>query len=227
MKANIIKEQIERYKRMLASSKERYSLFPFAVLKNYQQHWDIEALDFKTMFDQSFKSEVSNTLWSADQFRPKEIMMAFIDMDKEFVRLMFRQLYNEEKDISLRVEKFVYYCDEMLMQLMKKNRKESMHYHGDLRMITTYLALEFPAKYTMYSFNTFRGLLTLFEAQRIPVVDEIARYQTLMRSLYTNFMLKDQELVNTMTELCKEDTYFAAETTFWVNHFAQYIGVDN
>ena len=180
-------------------------------------------MDFGAMFDSSFKSEVSSTLWSADQFHPKQLMLKFIEMDKEFVRLMFRDLFKEDKDIVLRVNRFTYYCDEMLSSLMKVDRKESSHYHGDLRMVTTYLAMEFPEKYTVYSFKMFKALMIRLESQKTPVVDEIARFQTLMKSLYNNFMLKDQELVNTMNDMVKENAYFAGNTTMWVLHFAKSI----
>lgn len=224
MKVHRIKEQIEVYKSKLRGKSDSYDMFPFEALLNYKQHWDLEASDFSEMFDKSFKSEISNTLWSADQYHPKKLMLRFIEMDKEFVRLMFRDLFTEDKDIVLRVNRFIYYCDEMLSSLMKLDRKESSHYHGDLRMVTTYLAMEFPDKYTVYNFKMFKSLMMRLESQKIPVVDEIARFQTLMKSLYHNFMLKDQELVDTMSKMTKENSFFAGESTMWVLHFATAIG---
>ena len=116
MRSTIIQKYIRIYKSRLSRYDFR-ALYKWECLKNYHDHWDIEARDFYQMFDKSFSSQISNRLWSKDQYYPKKMMLAFIQKDKEFVRFMFRDLLNEKKDLPMRMDRFRFYCDEMLAEI--------------------------------------------------------------------------------------------------------------
>src|SRR5690606_6359721 len=105
------------------------------------------------MYDQSLQNSQSRRLWVGENFFPKEMMLKFTGLQKEYVRLAFRDLFNESKDISGRMDRFIFYCDELLGEYKSVNPKsiENRHFHDEnYHMISLYLAFEFTENYTFY-----------------------------------------------------------------------------
>ena len=63
-------------------------------------------MDFAQMFNESFKSQISNSLWGGSVNSAKSVMLTFIENNKEYVRSMFKDLYNEDRDINMRINRF-------------------------------------------------------------------------------------------------------------------------
>ena len=96
---------IKQYKKDFASFWE-YERYKWVAVKHFQDIWNIDAEDFGAMFENSTK-EVDNLLASMNYY-PRGMMMNFIIKDKEMVRQMFRDLYNERSSSTLvqRIETF-------------------------------------------------------------------------------------------------------------------------
>lgn len=78
MVLSIIKEELSHYK-MLLSNANYGELYKWEALKTFQETWDIEADDFKLMYDKSLQSKISNNLWANPHWFPKTVMLHFID----------------------------------------------------------------------------------------------------------------------------------------------------
>ena len=50
-------------------------------------------------------------------------MLRFLEHDRESVRVMFKDLFNENKDIIMRMDRFRFHCDELLADLQQKHKK--------------------------------------------------------------------------------------------------------
>ena len=111
-------------------------------LSNFQAHWDVLTDDFGGMYDRSLNSTISRKLWNSEQYFPKKMMLKFIEMQPEFMCLAFKDLLNEDAEVSGRMSRFVYYCDEMLANWREKHPRqiETSHFHEDYRMVSLYLA---------------------------------------------------------------------------------------
>ena len=86
------------------------------------------------------------------------MILKFIQTSEDYVRYSFKDLFNENKDIEGRVDRFVFYCDQLLKEYKdsKPQSIENAHYHDDnYEMISIYLAFHFPNIYTPYNFNNF------------------------------------------------------------------------
>lgn len=159
------------------------------VLMNFQKNWDIERLDFGTMYDESLKSEISNRLWKGIDFFPKETMLKFIELRKEDVRWMFRDLYDENKDLAGRVSRFIFHCDQ-LFELLPVSKKTSNHY-WDEAVVMTHLFMRYPMQYSLLDRDVFMKLMVKLSAKNIPNHLPITTYSTLMRTI-NKFLVEDK-----------------------------------
>lgn len=197
-------------------------LLPWECQKNFQDNWDIEELDFAAMYDRSIHSNVSVRLWKRDGYFPKEVMMDFIALDKEFTRSMFRDLFNEAKDAEGRVRRFVYHCDIFLEELKKKHKLASAHFHDDLYMPTLYLGLKYPEDYTTYSYGLFRGFMEKLGAKNLPIVDDVERYFKVMKVIQ-KLMLENEGLEEKLDNWKKDAIYYQEASLFLAQDFEHYV----
>lgn len=218
MKVHLIKERISEYVNALKKLEYFPEKYYWENHQNFQSSWDIEALDFDTMFDHSFSSKISLRLWKHENYFPKEIMRKFISHDKEFVRTIFRDLLNEEKDLNMRVNRFVLYCDELLMILQKKTSKAADHFHHDQKMIFNYLAFSYPEDYVLYDFEKFAKTMQLFQARNIPRMHDPELFTKMMKAIRL-FLSKDESFLQLKNQFSDKEGIDLNELSFWVYDF--------
>jgi len=204
MKVELIRKRLSSLGEKLNNSEPYAEAYKWESLRNYKSNWDLSAIDMVQMYDQSFNSKMSNRLWFADQYEPKKIMLEFIKLQPHFVADMFRDLLNDNKDLMMRISRFIYHCDDLLRILQKKDDRYYDHFHGDYKMISVYLTFHDPEKYTFYDYDVFLKYMKDIEATKLPMKNELPKFFTLMRSVYNNFLIKDQSLLETYEAKFKE-----------------------
>lgn len=193
MVLDIINAKIKLYKEHIQDSSEYKSLFKWDAVKQFQDNWDINADDFKEMYENSFSKNVSTILWEGENFFPKQAMLTMLEFDQEKVRGMFRNLLNEEKDLEARIEFFVFDCNTLKNQIIKSN-PEFNHFHSDYAMVSIYLAFRYPKKYSIYKYDDFKQFMETVKSKSIPTEKEIARFFKVMKTI--NILIsKDEELL--------------------------------
>jgi len=183
MKVKLIEEQAQKFQVYLEQAQDYPEMYKYENLHNFRANWDIEADDFYTMFDESFKSRISNSLWGGSVNSAKSVMLLFIENNPEYVRSMFRDLFNEDKDLSLRVNRFSFHCDEMMEQLGNSRSKPVSHKHNPA-VLTVYLCFNDPTLYTIVQYPSFVRVMKLLENQDVPHEFELERIFKLCRGLY-------------------------------------------
>lgn len=204
MKVNLINLYKDKFKSYLSRQSDYDQVYKYENVSIYRKHWDLGAMDLKTMYDKSFTSQLSGRLWGGSVDSAKSMMLLFFDTNKEFVRAMFRDLYNESKELSGRVDRFTFHCDQMLEELSKTTDKYDKHFHEGAKMPFLYLCFSDPAKYPLYDYNLFRNTLPLFETKSVPEHFEIDRQYKLCKAIYT-IISKDENLVQLHQSLIPED----------------------
>ena len=202
--------------------RDEHHFLPWECLQNFKEHWDIEAIDFKSMYDRSFQSKMSVRLWKRDGYFPKEIMLEFIELDKEFARSMFRDLFDESKEIDGRVNRFVFHCKIFLGEVKKRKQLADAHYHDDLFMPSLYLAFNYPNDYTTYSYGLFRGFMEKLGARKIPQVDDVERYFKVMR-IVQKFLMEDEALLEKLITKLEPREFYSQPTMFLAQDFEHYV----
>lgn len=185
---------------------------------NFSKNWDIEAIDFTSMFNASFKSQLSVRLWQKEDWYPKEVMMEFLAIDKEFVRTMFKDLFNDEKDLNMRCSRFILYCDQLIKMLQKSKPQFIEHYHANYEMIFTYLAFRFPEKYTFYNFQNFTKFLQFAESKRIPASHDAEQFRK-MTKVFSTLLSKNQSFMSKADHQLEK----AGVKNKWLNYWIPFL----
>ncbi len=212
---------IGEYKAFLKSNPRHNPYWKWESLKTFQENWDIDTTDFGSMFDQSLQNSHTRRLWKRENYAPKEMMLKFIDLNSDYVRFAFQDLFNENKDIENRIDRFVFYCGEMLREYKAKNPLsiENRHFHDDnYEIISFYLAFRYPDLYTPYHFESFKKLMHKLGSLDVPKVNDIGRYFKVMRTIF-NFIKKDEEILVVHQERLDERKHFMGETLLVVEDF--------
>ncbi len=209
MEVRKLQARIQDYKAFLMKDRNLAEVYKWEALLHFQQHWDIEAIDFAKMYDASFQSTTTQRLWKREIWRPKELMLLLIGQDPEFARKSFRNLFDDTQNIDTRVSMFKFACDEMLSEYKRQHKTsiENNHYHDDLEMIFLYLTFRFPEQFTFFEYPPFSETLRQMGIQDIPTPYNLDRFLKLTKILYT-FLKKDEELIKIhQTRFSSEQLY--------------------
>jgi hypothetical protein len=199
-----IMKEVENYKHLIVLP-EYDEIYKWEALKNFQDNWNIEAEDFKTIYDNSFYSKVTGNLWANPHWFPKAVMLQFIEKDKERVRQMFRDLFNEDENIDKRIERFVFNCDQLRDEVYGKDNGKN-HFHDGQRMVSLYLAFRFPEKYAIYKYTEFKKFMEVVKAKNVPTTGEYERFFKVVRTIYA-ILKNDNELISLHQSLLEDDCY--------------------
>ena len=159
----------------------------------FSRVWDLEALDFGSMFDRALTHPRSGSLWGGNHDSAKSMMLHFIDLNREFVRSMFRDLFAIQKDLTMRIERFHFHCDQLLEQVQEKDRRRNHHFHESYHMPTLYLTLRYPEIYCVYDKMAFCRSLALIGAKN-PDDSTLARFMKII-PIYQSQLMQDAELL--------------------------------
>lgn len=215
-----IQQYISDYKKHLHSTRDFEEGYKWESLQIFQNNWDIEATDFGKMYDASFQNSETRRLWKGDNFFPKEMMLKFIEMTPDFVRNMFRDLFDENKDLENRISRFQFCCDSLLSEYKSKFPLtiENRHFHLENHMISMYLCFRFPEQYSLFEYPAFKQAMINIGVTNVPTPFDIARFFKVARTLST-FLQKDQELINLQKKKLRPQVHFMENTLLLVNDF--------
>jgi hypothetical protein len=191
-----IQEQVGKFHDYLRTSKDFPTLPIWESQRLFQETWDINAPDFGNMYDQSLQNTTTRRLWKAQAYEPKAMMLQLIEQDAEFVRMMFKDLLNESKQIDGRIDRFLFHCDQ-LSEIYSEKHPTALfteHFHRDgYRMVSLYLTFAYPEQYAYYSLSLLQKTLKDLQAPKLPPTHDIERYFKVLRTLY-RFLEKEPDL---------------------------------
>ena len=225
MKLHLINQYLERYGQYLGRETATERLFIWESQRIFQERWDLDATDLPAMYASSLDNTESRRLWNREHYEPKRAMLEFLGEQPDFIRGMFRELFDERKSMDGRCARFSYYCDQLLEAHREERPKSPLpdHYHGeDYRMISLYLAFRYPANYAPYEFDLFRQLLEAFEAPKIPQANDLPRYFKLMGTL-RQLILKNEVVVRRHRQRLDPDKHFMEETLLLAYDFSCFV----
>lgn len=125
---------------------ERYK---WEAIKHFQEHWDINADDFKSMLEISL--DKTYNLLTSGYFYAKGMVVGFAEEDPEATRAAFIALFDETKDLAERVAAFQAFAEDR-----KENHNSGWkNQYQNTNAISTYLWLKYPDKYYIYKYSEY------------------------------------------------------------------------
>lgn len=187
MKVHAIQRIIGQYLAFLNSGESEKWTHLFGIIDRFHHTWDPGAEQIAGSFSQSLQNEVSRRLWRRESFDARAMMLKFMEMEPEYVRQMFRDLYDESKAIDARIDRFRFYCDELLQLARQRDQTGKILAHDqDASMISFYLAGRFPEKYAIYpGLKVFQQALMQFESPKPVEFDDLERFFKVCKALHT------------------------------------------
>lgn len=129
--------------------------YKYDAINHFQSNWNLESPDFHTMFRIAFAKRENLFYQNSWGFIDK-----CAEHFPEITRIMFRDLYDENIDIEIRICNFQNKADELLDQLKSQLNRDNLNAQQDERTISVYLGFRYPEKYIFYMFS-FYGRLAL------------------------------------------------------------------
>src|SRR5690554_2747668 len=174
MNQQLIKTYLKSYKENFSSINTK-ELYKWVAVKQFQDHWDIDTDDFYGMLETAL-SKVKNLMVSSNYY-PKRMILRNAEVSPEEVRLLFKELYNEDEDIVERINSF----QKQIIGLTAKNFKGESHYHYD-RAIVVYLALKYPDRYFFYKYGMFKDFAAKINYTYTPIkgrIENVTHFESL------------------------------------------------
>lgn len=202
MNRQLIKSYIKEYKSQFDIVNQQ-EIYKWKAVKQFQDNWDINATDFYSMLDNSLKL-VANLLDSGQYF-PKRMLLKNTKATPEKIRTLYKFLFEEEYDISERIELF----RSEFKKLNEENFTNLKDYQ-DHRAVIVYLALRYPERYFFYKQRMFKSFTDKIDYSYKPVagrIENIGQFQTLCR-LLKHELSNDQELLKLHKNRISEDCYY-------------------
>lgn len=201
---NRFQELLEEYKSELKGVRWDDEKFKWQAIKGFQDRWDIESTDFCTMLKNSL-DKTFNLLASSHYF-PRKMIEEFAQKEPETVRQMFKNLFDENKDLYDRIVSFKVQSKQLVNKYWDPGKSDFQTENT----ITTYLWLRYPDKYYIYKFEEAKSLS---KELRMSYVFKAGDYQNNVENfirLYDELsqeLCKDEELKQIVQSKLEEDCY--------------------
>lgn len=192
-------------------------VYKWEAIQCFQDNWNLDSDDFLGMLERSFK-QAGNLLTGFNYF-PYGMIKGFAETEPLTVKEMFRNLFDESKELSERIENFVSVSDSLL----GKYWDESKHHYQDLHSISTYLTFMYPEKYSIYKFSIAKKASNFLDYE-ISIKDKNISKTMKMYMTYKNYIKLCDRVMDHIKD--KDDLLNKAERLFGItatnyNVFAQ------
>ena len=203
---NKIVSVIEGYKQYFPEHWEDEK-YKWEAVKCFQDNWDITAHDFAKMLKKAL-SKTFNLLASGYAY-PRRMIKLMAETAPDAVKSMFLNLFNENLDLSERIETFINSAEEIRSKYDDGTWKN--HYQNT-NAISTYLWLMYPDKYYIYKYEIYKKVAELLDDSYRPkgngeadnVIDGFKMYDEICSVLSEDSELR-QMLKSVLTDSCYND----------------------
>lgn len=198
--------------------------FKWKAIQHFQKYWNIDATDFSAMLDQSLAKTYN--LLASGYYYARAMIVMFAKEDPEGVRELFRVLYDESRDLTERVEKFIAYAED---RKANHNTNGWKNHYQDTKSISVYLWLRYPDKYYIYKYGEIRPAAEILESDFIPkrtnsVENMIGGFK--LCDEIREHISKNEAITSTFRELLTEDCYpdpeyrtLAFDVVFYISRY--------
>jgi 5-methylcytosine-specific restriction protein B len=189
----------EKLDKIISSYKENFKklneqeIYKWRAVKHFQDNWNINADNFSEMLEESL--EKSDNLLTSRFFYPKKMIIEFAKLDEEFIRTMFKDLFDESITIYDRIENFKSQADVILE---KYEDSKKLNHYQTYNTISIYLFFRYPEKYFIYKYKKFKNFSRNIEYKSEKIngkSNRVTRYFQLCKEVL-DYLKKDNQLLD-------------------------------
>ena len=140
MNLQILRKYIEEYK-LDFERVNQGEIYKWKAVKCFQDNWNIEAENFLEMLKKSIR--LTENLLKSGQYFPFRMLLHYAERRPEKLRILFKNLFDEESDIYQRITDFQNGINFLNNELFKGKNS-----YQDHRAVIVYLTLRFPERYS-------------------------------------------------------------------------------
>ena len=189
MNTQKVRAIIQCYKELFIEiNKEEF--YKWEAVECFQKNWDIDAPDFYEMLKRSLC--LTDNLLASQNYYPRELILKHAKVNPEFVRQLFKDLYDDEIQYEVRIQNFQADIKLKHKELLFENSTDQ-----DLIAIVVYLCLMFPDNFYLYKYSMFKEFAKMVDYPDMPVggsVNDVRFYYSLCDFIKVEIS-KDPELL--------------------------------
>lgn len=181
--------------------------YKWQAVKWFQDNWNPNAENFGEMF--KCATDKCYNLLTSQHFFPKGMIEAFYkEAEPDTVRAMFNILYDENRDLSERINYFISESERLTRTYGQD--KWNNHFQG-LNSISTYLWLRFPDKYYIYKYTEFKKIAEILNSSYEPRTGSdpsILIHAFELYGIISEQLRNDPQCRQMLDESMSEDSYY-------------------
>lgn len=144
----------------------------------------------------------------------------FAEYEPEDYREAFKNLFDENVDLQQRIDTFISSCKTLWDDKIKKNFGQNTSAMCDERLISCFLTLQNPQKYTLYKSDVYANLCDLLDVEPKKAGHKLVHFYELLKQHLVPIVEQDTELMESVNnelqrEGCIQSTMLTAQTALW------------
>jgi hypothetical protein len=205
MKLHLINDLLHQYSAALVSGKIMPdSLFRLCTYQ-WKQSFDLEDGRISEIIDKSLKNDLSGRLWGGENYSIKSGLISLAAINEDLFRENLRDLFNEKRQLIMRVNRFIHHCDVILEEKERKKTEVHTHYQSYYSACLL-LSLEYPNIYCLYNFQSFELFCKRIGHHDIPIETDLERYYKILK-IINGIVSKDNDFMHAYYSKLPDDIY--------------------
>lgn len=205
--------QVKQYG--LNGDPHRAELYKWEIISQYHDKLDADSPDFaKNIVEMNFQN-----LWYATNQR--KAMQNFANCEPEDYRILHQFLYDETQPLQDRITAFIDGCDELWRtKISQKFPRQKTGACCDERLISCFLAVKYPEKYTFYKNDVYLNLCELFGVESKKAGQKLVHFYDLLNEHVIPLVKANVDLCGIVDAEVEQNGYIqslplTAQTVIW------------
>jgi hypothetical protein len=194
MRVTAIQKAVESYRAYLDSGDRFDHFYLHEITERFHQALEEEDSILSAILI-GLQSDHSQRLWLREQYEPKKVILQLGNEFPDYFKDAIHDLYDESKLLENRIDRFKFYCEELLALYKKKHKAENLnHHYVDESFISLLLMGRYPETYAYYDQKLFISVAKEVGAKPIPKVNDYPRFQKFSQ-IFNNYISKNDEVI--------------------------------
>ena len=188
-------------------------LYKWELVTKQHGHPDTDAVDF---------AKEINSIQLQNLCYPPQITAYrnFAKYEPEEYRMALRMLFTEIVDLQERIDTFTSTCKKLWDDKIKNHFEQNTSAMCDERLISCFLTLKYPEKYTFYKNEVYSGLCSLLGVDSKKAGYKLVHFYELLNKYVVPFVENDMELMDSINQEIDNKGYIhskllVAQTVLW------------